>query len=266
MRGRLGQIVLLAIGALVALGAGLLWLRAREDRARLETWDRIQARGLVRIGMDASYPPFGWVDAEGRFHGLDVDLAQALADRWGVEIELVNIHFDGLYDALYTDRVDLLLSALPFDIMLTQNVLYSQPYFAAGQMLLVAHGSEIASVNDLKGLTVAVELGTTAHHLARTLDRDRGLGLQVVPLRELDQAAQAVVAGEADATLADRVSAYRLMAAHPLRTVGEPLTHDPLVIAVRLESPRLLAEINAAIEQWLADGTMDGLIHRWLVP
>jgi ABC-type amino acid transport substrate-binding protein len=250
--------------ALMALGA-LLW--TRQGHQRRETWDRIQARGALRVGMDASYPPFEWVDEAGAFHGYDVALGRALAARWGVEIEFINIHFDGLYDALYTGRVDLLLSALPYDRMLTRDVRYSQAYFAAGQVLLVPTADETtASPADLRGGTVAVELGATGHQLARSLDRDRALAWEVTPFRELDEAARTLVAGEADALICDRVSALALLAAYPLRVAGEPLTDEPFVIAVRPEAPRLLGEVDAALAAWQADGMLEHLAQEWLAP
>jgi ABC-type amino acid transport substrate-binding protein len=257
-------VALLATAALV-VAAALVW--AGGAGARRDTWDRVQTRRVLRVGMDASYPPFEWLDHQGHFQGMDVALARALAARWQVELDLVNIHFDGLYDALYTGRVDLLLSALPYDRMLTRDVLYSQSYFAAGQVLLVAADhTGVQSANDLRGRAVAVEMGATGHQLARTLDRDRGLGLAVMPFRELDEAARAVVAGQADALVCDRVSAMALLAAYPLRTAGEPLTDEPFVMAVRPDSPRLLREINAALAEWRADGTLERLSDEWLVP
>ncbi len=266
---RLGRsrTLVVALCLLAALAVGLAYAQMRATQARQDTWDRMQARGVVRIGMDASYPPFAWVDEAGAFYGLDVDLGRRLAQRWGVEVEFVNVHFAGLYDVLYTGRVDMLLSALPYDRMLTRDVLYSSSYFAAGQVMLVPETAQsFASVADLSGATVAVELGATAHQLARTLDRDRALGLEVQPFRELHEAAEAVVAGDAAALLSDRVSALGLVSTQPLRIAGEPLTDEPFVIAVRPDSPRLLREIDAALGEWEADGTLDAIGERWLLP
>ncbi len=260
---RYAGIAVAVLGALALIA--LLW--GRQGQNHDDAWERIQVQGLVRIGMDASYPPFEWVDQDGAFHGYDVALAERLAARWGVQVEFVNIHFDGLYDALYTMRVDMLISALPYDQMLTRDVRYSQPYFSAGQVLLVPQSDGTTTLpTDLRGASVAVELGATGHQLARTLDRDRALGWQIQPYRELDNAAQAVMAGEAAALLCDRVSALALLAQYPLRLAGEPLTYEPFVIAVRPDSPRLLREVDATLAEWQADGTLERLAHDWLAP
>lgn len=259
--------VLLIGASIVALAAlaGVLWTRRGQPDP--DAWEHIQATGVLRVGMDASYPPFEWVDEAGAFHGYDVALARELAARWGVQVEFVNIHFDGLYDALYTERVDLLLSALPYDQMLTRDVRYSEPYFAAGQVLMVPQSdTDTASVDALRGASVAVELGAAAHQLARSLDRDRALGWEVVPYRELEEAAYAVASGEAAALLCDRVSAVALLPVHPLRIAGEPLTDEPFVIAVRPDSPQLLRQVNEALAQFAADGTLERLAQEWLTP
>lgn len=229
-----------------------------------DAWEIIQERGFMRVGMDASYPPFEWIDENGTFQGYDVALAQALAERWGVRVEWVNIHFDGLYDALSVGRIDMIVSALPYDRTLTRDVIYSRPYFNAGQVLVVPKESSIATIQDLDGAVVAVELGTEAHHLARMLVRDRNLALEILTARELAEAATAVVEGRAAALLCDRVEALGLLREHPLRIVEPPLTNEPYVIAVRADSPRLAREIDMALGAWLEDGTLEVLAQSFL--
>jgi polar amino acid transport system substrate-binding protein len=130
----------LALVATLALLTGLvgLWLLLTPgEELKDETWERIQQNGIMRIGIDASYPPFEDIDQEGNLVGFDIDLSHELGRRFGVDAEFVIISFDGLYDALQVERVDLLLSALPFDPRLTEDVAYSHPYFNAGQVLVV---------------------------------------------------------------------------------------------------------------------------------
>jgi len=84
--------------------------------------------GEMRVGVDASYAPFAVATAEGLF-GLDIDLAQAIAARLGAPVRFVNMGFDGLYDSLKTDQVDVLISALVTDYSRTNEVLYTLPYY-----------------------------------------------------------------------------------------------------------------------------------------
>jgi len=256
-----------SVGSLLLIVATLVAMHAVATRRaeRTDAWLQITETGLVRVAMDASYPPFEWVDEHGVYHGYDVALAQALAARWGVQVQFVNIAFDGLYDALEARKADLILSALPYDALLTQDVRFSQPYFAAGQVIMVPAGATgIALEADLGSKVVAVELGAEGHAVLQRLNRDRGLDIVILPRHDLEQAAAAVEAGEADALVCDRVDALRLASRGTLAIAGEPLTVEPFVVAVRLDSPKLLTELDKALEALANDGTLAALERQWL--
>ncbi len=250
----------------LALVLWLAWRALSSLGGRDTTWEQIRREGILRVGMEAAYPPFESVDASGRFVGFDVDLATALAERWGVKVQFSNVHLDGLYDALKVRKFDLIISALPYDATLTRDVLYSQSYFNAGQVLLARAGDiRIQSVADLSGRRVAVELGAEAHQVVKQLARDKGLSIEIVAEREADTAAALLRAGRVDALVCDRVTAHRYLAQAPdLHLVGAPLTDEPLVIAARLDSPVLMQEVNAALQAWREDGFLDELVRRWL--
>jgi polar amino acid transport system substrate-binding protein len=231
---------------------------------RDEAWARIQREKVLRVGMDASFPPFEVVDGEGRFSGLDVDLATELARRWGASAQFINVGLDGLYDALKLGKFDLIISALPYDRTQTRDVLYSPSYFNAGQVLLARReDTRLRSFEDLEGGKVAVELGTEAHQLVRRLARDKGMHVQVLTQREPTEAAELVRHGGADALVCDRVTAYAHLRTGDLRLVGTLLTDEPYVIAARVDSPLLMAGVSRAIEEWQANGFLDALLRRW---
>ncbi len=263
---RRGRLAAGCVGAVVVLAVAWILLRTLGPlHPQDEVWARIHAGGVLRVGMDASYPPFENVDGQGQFSGLDVDLAQALARRWGVQVRYVDVHFDGLYDALRTDKFDLIISALPYDRTMTRDLAYSISYFNAGQVLLV-HGqaSSLNSFDDLAGSRVAVELGAESHQLARTLARDMGLAVEVIPARELETALDLLRNGEVSAVICDRITATTWVQRDPeLWIVGEPLTQQPYVIAALPVAPLLMQEVNMALQEWQADGYLRELQSRW---
>src|SRR3954470_3402494 len=95
----------------------------------------IQQRGVLRVGVDPTFPPFESLQ-DGKFVGRDVELANAIASDLGVRVEFKPLALDTLYDALASDQVDMLLSALPFVYERQKEVRYSQPYFQAGQVIV----------------------------------------------------------------------------------------------------------------------------------
>ncbi|NLD72658.1 MAG: amino acid ABC transporter substrate-binding protein [Chloroflexi bacterium] len=233
------------------------------------TWARIQRDGLLRVGMDASYPPFEVVDDAGVFSGYDVDLARALGERWGVQVQFVNVHFDGLYDALRADKFDLIISALPYDRTLTRDLRYSQSYLNAGQVLLVRADDPAEEIADLGDGRLAVELGAEGHQLARRLARDRALEIEIAPGREPADVLALMADPATGGVLCDRVQAYTYLAeaqAHgaPWRVAGSPLTDEPYVIAASIDAPDLISAVDQALTAWRADGTLEALSARWL--
>lgn len=227
-----------------------------------DTWERIRAGSILRVGMDAGFPPFESVAADGSLAGFDVDLAQELGRRLGVEVQFVaNLPYDGLYDALAVDRVDIVISALVINPARMADYAYSIPYFDAGQVLVVCAGSDIKTMDDLKGHTLAVEFGSAGDMEARRRARQLP-GLIIAPYQTAAEALAAVTAGEADAALVDHVSA---LAATHLHIVGEPVAGEPYAAAVRRESRSLLRAIDAALAQMQADGTLDALAAKWLM-
>ena len=259
------KLALLAILALVAIALAAWFVLAQLGGVEDETWARIQQEGLMRVGMDASWPPFEYIDqTTGQIIGLDVDLARAIGQRLGVEVELVNVGFDSLYDALYVGRFDAIISALPYDPLLYGDVAYSISYFNAGQVLVVrADETEISEANDLSGKQLGVELASEGDVLGRQLQKKiKGLNLQsyMAPQDVL----WALKEGEVEAAIVDAVSAYQFIASlGGLQVVGDPLTDELYVIAVRLESPLLLRAINEALVEMREDGTLDRLREKW---
>ena len=161
------------------------------------------------MAMDASFPPFEDLNEAGQPVGFDVDLAQAIAARWGVQVQIEGIGFDGLVDAVQASRVDTAISALPYQPQLTQDVAFSQPYFEAGLVLVASAGNEtVQTVDDLAGRRLAVEWGSEGDVQARALRR-RYPDLQILPNETAQDALQAVADGSADAALVDRISALQ---------------------------------------------------------
>jgi polar amino acid transport system substrate-binding protein len=239
---------------------------------------QIQRRGLLRVGLDASFPPLETLNADSQIVGLDVDLARAIAADLGVDVQLVNIGFDGLYDALLARRVDLIISGLPYDPRLTQDVAYTHPYFNAGQVLVGrADNPAVASVENLAGRTIAVEWGSQGEMEARwlaptPLTREKARGNEGFTLQRFDTAAAALAAvqqGQADAAIVDAPSALPLTQTlnptEPLKIVAY-LTDEWYAAAVPIHSRELLTAVNQTLARLEQSGQMAALQAKWFKP
>lgn len=261
----------LLLGALLVAGtvAALIWLLAEVwPEAEDETWTRILETGVLRVCTDPSWPPFETVDAAtGQIRGLDVDLAGHLAERLApgtaVRAEIVPVGFDSLYDALLAGRCDAVLSALPYEPERTEDVAYSLAYFNAGLVIVVRDTTTgIETLQDLAGRVVGVEWGFVPEG-----DSRQRLLLRELPLRRYDTAAdvlRALQAGEIDVALVDQISALAYGSeCHAVRITSQPLTDVSYVIPVRLDSFRLLKEIDRVLLDMRKDRMMEVLLDRW---
>ncbi len=265
--GKRRDAVLLTLVAVILLGGGLVWWAfGRSAGKHDKTWQAIQQSKLLKVGLDASYPPFEDIDEDTKeIFGYDVDLARLIGQRLGVEIEIVNIGFDGLYDALLAGKVDVLISGLPYDPRLTEDVAYTFSYFQAGQMLVVAEDeTDIESVDDLAGRTLGVELGSGGDMEARQLaKRLEGLTLKTYP-SPLDTL-WGLKNGEVDAVLADSITTYHFIKYEgAVKIVGKPVTDEPYVIAVRHRAKKLRDALNTILLEMHDDGTLNRLRDKWL--
>jgi polar amino acid transport system substrate-binding protein len=239
---------------------------------------RVQEAGVLRIGLDPSWPPFEYVDPEsGEVVGLDVDLARAIGRALGVEVRFVVSGWEGLYGALYNGQFDAILSALPYDAWRTKEALYSMSYFNAGPVL-VARGGRLGAqgldvepkglARALAGYTVHVEFGAESDVQARRL-RTKGAEIEIVThdtaAAALDALAGATV--PAEAAIVDAISARLYLRTAPPGTaqvVGQPLYDELYVIAVHPNAASLQAAIDQALVDLRESGELDALLDRWL--
>jgi ABC-type amino acid transport substrate-binding protein len=251
-----------------ALVAALAWISLRLARGPADaTWERIQAERRFVVVTDASYPPFSAVDADGNLFGFDVDLAEEIGRRWGVQVAFENLTYDALLTALIVGRDDAVISAFVPQPERTREVAYTQPYFVAGTVAVVRAGGGDRLEGDPEawaaGKTLAVEFGATGDALGRQWAR-RVVDVTVTPLLTAGEALAAVESGAADAALVDAITAYEFVRTHPAVVVaGPPVEPEPYVIAVSIDSPILLRELEAVLEAMRADGTLAGLRAKW---
>lgn len=229
-----------------------------------ESLARVQRAGQLRVGVDPSYPPFA-ADDHGALTGFDIDLAHALADRLGVRVVLVPIDVGSIFDGLLAGQFDVAISALPVYPELTQAIAFSEPYVNAGQVLIAAVTSGFQRPADVHGV-IGAELGSTAEDAARRLAADRA-DVVVKPYETPAEVVDAVARGAVAAGVVDRVTALQAVHARPtLRLVGEPLTDEPYVVAIRRRDGQLVGAINRALQVLKADGSLAGIERRWLGP
>ncbi len=231
--------------------------------SRSQTLDRIQADGVIRVGLDPTFPPFE--NGDGGLHGIDIDLANAIGREMGIEVEFVLFGYDGLYDALLIDQCDVLISALIIDETKTKDFAYSEPYFNAGQFLVLhTDSAAVNSLTDFEGKTVSVETGSAGHVAAISAqNRVRDLRIQTLPTP--DDAMWTVLQQETAGALVDQVNARLYIQTHPGLTLApEPITVEPYAIVVRKDDDDLLDELNRVLDRLTSSGELEQIVGQWI--
>lgn len=217
------------------------------------------------IGMDATYPPFEFVDEKGQIVGVSVEIGREIGKALGREVEFKNISFDGLQTALLTGALDLVISSMSATPERRKAVDFSEPYVKTGLSVLLAKNSPIVQGADLHaaGRKIVTRLGTTGERWARdhlpkaeikTLDSDTSCVMEVVN-------------ANVDAWIYDQISIMRYHAAHSEKTRAllAPLREEMWAVALPQGKPELKGKINAVLTRMRTDGSFKRLADRFMI-
>ena len=216
------------------------------------------------VGMELAYPPFEMIDTLGRPSGVSVDLAQALGQFLGREVQIANIPFDGLIPSLQTRKIDLIISSMTATPERAKSIAFSDPYLTTGLCLLVGKNSPIQSIAeaDQAGRTVVVKRGTTGHIFAA--DHVKKARLLVVDKE--DACVLEVVQGKADAFIYDQISTYENWRRNPetTRPLLKPFRQESWAVGLRRGDAALLANVNHFLKDFKERGGFEQLGDRYL--
>ncbi len=217
----------------------------------------------VQVATDATWPPFEMIDESTKqIVGFDIDLMNAVAKAGGFEVEFVNVSWDPLLAGVAQCQYDAAISAMTITEERAQSMGFSDPYFAAGQIVTVRFDeTAIASKDDLSGKTVGAQLGTTGAFYVEKIS-----GATLKTYDSIDLAYQDLMNGQIDAVIADNPLAigYVGQNADKLKTVGEVLTDEYYGIAVCKTDTELLAKVNKGLAEVKASGQVEELTAKWL--
>ena len=217
----------------------------------------------VRIATDATWPPFEYVDEQTmEIVGFDIDLIKAIADEAGLEIEIVNVSWDPLLAGMAQCQYDAAISAMTITEERKQAMLFSDPYFEAGQLVTVRiDNTDITSRFDLGGKTVGAQIGTTG-----SFEVENIAGAILKTYDDIGLAMQDLMNGQIDAVIADNPLAIGYANKNPdkLKTVGVVFTAESYGIAVCKTKPEILERINEGLAKVKAEGLIEELILKWL--
>lgn len=225
--------------------------------------DASSGKQVLRVGMDASYPPFGSQDQDTQdYVGYDVDIIRAIGEQEGFEVQISNRSFDGLIPALQSHDIDVAINDITITDERRQNVDFSKRYYIAGLGAVVkADNDTIHTAKDLEGKTLGVSIGSTGEEAARKIP-----GANVRVFNAINEAFLEVQNGGVDAVIND-IPTNEYYVSHTggqgVRTAELALTREDLGIAVLKGNAELLNKIDDGLAKIKKNGKFTEIYKKW---
>ncbi len=251
--------LIMLIGLLCAFGLGC----SDEEGTPAAGDEDSKEKPTYTVAFEATFAPFEFRDEKtGEFTGFDIELIKAIGEVEGFDVELKEMGFDGIVASVKTGNIDIGASGLTINEERLKEVDFSTPYYQAGLGIVVrANENKIKNVEDLKGKTIAVQIGTTGAEFARTIE-----GAKVTDFDQVTDALMEVKNGGADALVNDYpVNLYYVnKSKDDYKMVGGKLESEYYGIAVKKGNTELLEKINNGLNKLKENGEYAKLYKKWI--
>ncbi len=220
------------------------------------------------MATNASFPPYEYKDGE-NFAGIDVEIAEKIAEKLGMELEIQDVEFGSIIGGVQTGKFDMGMAGMTVTEKRLKSVNFSDTYAKAKQVIIVKEGSAIKTVDDLKGdgsMKIGVQQDTTGDIYASDTEENGGYGeSNVIRYKTGNDAVQALVAGKVDCVIIDNEPAKSYVEANKgLTILATEYVEEEYAICVAKENTELLDQINKALEELTADGTIKQIVDKYI--
>ena len=217
----------------------------------------VKKAGKMTVATSPDFPPFESLEG-GKVVGIEVDILNLIAKELGVELEIVQMDFDSVLAAIQSAKYNCGMSGITANESRKKNMLFTDPYYNAAQVIVVKADSAIKGKADLKDKTVSVQTGTTAEAGCG----DEGFAVQAFAANA--DAKAALTTGKVDAWVVDNLTAIQMVTeADGLTILEEKMTEEPYAFAFAFGSEDLVEEINKIQAKLIEDGTVQKIFENY---
>ena len=210
---------------------------------------------------NAEFPPYEYKEGD-KVVGIDADVAQAIADKLGMKLEIVDTKFDAIIPGVQSGKYDMGMAGMTVTPDREQSVAFSDSYATGIQSIIVKQGSDIKSVDDHSEKTkIGVQLGTTGDIYAKDDFGDEAV-------QEFDKGAdavQALLAGKIDCVIIDNEPAKSFVASNEgLEILNTSYAEEEYAICFKKDNTELQTKVNGALKELIADGTLQKIVNKYI--
>ena len=275
MKNSIKKLMIIALSAIMVLALAACGGGSSSGDAEAEGGGKlaeIQEKGKIVVCTDAAWAPFEYIGEGGEPAGIDIEIANAIAEELGVELEVSNIAFDTIPTALTNGDADLALACITITDERKEQMAFTDPYTTVMQYIVVTADSEIATMDDLAGKMIGTHLGTTGDFLVSD-EIDGGVlkdtGAQNNQYKALPDAAEELKSGTLQAIVCDSVLAENLVKANgdalkcfPVAYAdGSAPDEENIGAAMAQGDEEFTAKINEIVQKLASEGKID----EWFV-
>ena len=217
--------------------------------------------GKLTMSTNAAFPPYEMTTDSGDFEGIDIEVAGAIAEKLGLELQVDDMDFDAALLAAQNGKSDMVMAGVTVTDERLKVMDFSDTYAEGIQSIIVPEDSDIATADDLSGKAIGTQRGTTGY-LYCTDDFGEE---NVIAYDDGLTAVQALNNGQVDAVVIDNAPAQEFVAANPgLKILDTAYAQEDYAIGVAKGNTQLLDAINGALEELQADGTLQAIVDKYI--
>lgn len=222
--------------------------------------------GKLIMSTNAAFPPYEMTADDGSFEGIDVEIAGAIAEKLGLELQIDDMDFDAALLAAQTGKSDMVMAGVTVTEDRQTVMDFSDSYATGIQVVIVPEDSDIASIDDMTGKMIGVQRGTTGDQYCSASVEDGGFGEENVTRYDNGlTAVQALNNSQVDCVVIDNAPAQEFVAANPgLKILDTEYANEEYAIGVAKGNTQLLDAINTAIAELKADGTIQSILDKYI--
>ncbi len=232
-----------------------------EDAAAADGTITTVADGVLTMGTNAAFPPYEYKEGD-QIVGIDAEIAEALAEKLGLTLEIQDMDFSSLITAIQAGKIDIALAGMTVTEERKQNVDFTDSYSTGVQVVIVKEDSDITTVDDLADdKLIGVQEGTTGHSYC---SGDYGDD-HVIAYTNGATAIQALVQDKVDCVVIDQQPAIEFVAANEgLKILDTEYVVEDYAAAVSKDNPALTAALNQALQELKDDGTIQSILDKYI--
>lgn len=222
--------------------------------------------GKLHMATNAAFPPYESVGDSGEYEGIDVEIAQKIAEKLGLELVIDDMDFSSVVTSVQTGKEDIAMAGLTVTDERKQNINFTDSYATAVQVIIVPEDSDIKTVDDLEGKKIGCQEGTTGYLYCSDTPENGGYGEEnVVAYPNGANAVQALLTGKIDCVVIDNEPAKQYVAENEgLKILDTEFVSEEYAIGVNKDNNGLLTAVNNALNELKDDGTVQSIIDKYI--